>query len=155
MLIVFSCSTKIETCILPDNYIKTVVAQNESIYPYFFEVYSLETEKINEVQLREYPKCDFNEIKYRNYDVVKWTSFNEIDEESTYLIDHLNTYNSETYKNVIISELNMQISRDKSGFYFSGFYTKIDNSKLTTRSYDYFFILDKKEKKIYEFIVDE
>jgi len=154
LVVVSSCST-VETCILPDFYNKTEVSGEKSIYPYSFRIYSLDVDEISKAELKEYPKCDFKKLYSRDYLVVKWVSFENLDKDSKYLLDHLNRLNEESEKDSSITELNKDILKDKLNFLFSGFYTQINNSKVTDRSYDFFYILDENKKLLYEFAVDE
>lgn len=149
-LLFISCS-EVDLNLLPKEYPLTIENNSIHLVAHKTTVYALNSQIEDLKNIKEYPKNEFRYGYCNDCQVKTWTACdnfhnNEIKEIS----NRLNKAN-DVYKNIEIENLSKRIALKDKNLFYSGYFKIRNDGKELKDIYEYFYLLDIKNEKVYEF----
>lgn len=145
-----SCS-EIERNLLPEKY--QVKAEKDvliDLVGYDVKVFSVSTE-IDLNDLKKYPKNEFGYGYCKECKLTTWISFKDLQNDKVKEIGNRLNKSNDVYKNEIIIDLVNKAELKSKNLLYAGYYAVNGNNRVTKEMYEYFYLFDIEQNKIYEF----
>src|SRR5690554_377817 len=143
-----SCS-EVSRDLLPEEYPLIIESNSIHLVAYNTTIYAVTGEIEDLSKIKEYPKNKFSYCK--DCKVKTWIACNKLQNNEIYEISNRLNKANDIFKNIEIKNLSNKIlSKDKNLFY-SGYYKFRKDGEISKKIYEYFYLLDIIEGKLYEF----